>query len=464
MPASPDVIERSSRLPFSATSVFAWHERPGAFERLAPPWEHARVVERSGGIEDGGQVVLRVGSPVGVRWVARHRDFERGRQFVDEQVRGPFASWRHVHRFEPDGAAASIMTDRIEYALPLGAVGALGEPLLIRPRLQRMLAYRHELVRRDLETHARFADAPRLRVAVSGASGMIGRALVPFLTTGGHAVVPMVRGRAGPGEAAWNYEHGRIEASKLEGLDAVVHLAGENIGVRWTEARRRRILDSRAIGTRFLAETIARLRRPPRVMISASAVGIYGNRGDETLTEASPTLGAPPDFLTEVGREWEAATEPARTAGIRVVLLRFGIVLTPAGGVLGRMLPPFRLGVGGPLGRGRQWMSWIAIDDLLGAVHHALRTDSLAGPVNATAPNPVTSATFAETLGRVLHRPSAVAVPAAALRIAFGEMADVAILSSTRVLPARLQESGYVFRYPELESALRFLLGRPAPP
>ena len=462
MPSSPDVIERASRLPHPAPSVFTWHARPGAFERLTPPWEHAKVLERAGGLENGGRVVLRVGRPIGIRWVVRHRDYEPGRQFADEQVEGPFASWRHLHRFDPDGPGASVMTDRIEYVPPLGAVGAVGDPLLIRPRLMRMLAYRHELLRRDLETHGRAADRPPLRVGVSGANGLIGTALVPFLTTGGHEVVRIVRGRAGEGEASWNYEQGRIEAAKLEGLDAVVHLAGERIGVRWTQDRRRRILESRAIGTRFLAETLARLRRPPRILVSASAVGIYGNRGDEILTEASPTLAAPPDFLTEVAREWEAATEPARAAGIRVVLPRFGLVVTPAGGVLGRMLPPFRLGLGGPLGTGRQWMSWIAVDDLLGVIHHALITDALAGPVNATAPNPVTSATFASTLGRVLHRPAVLPVPAAALRLAFGEMADVAMLSSARVLPARLQESGYAFRYPVLEEALRFLLGRPA--
>jgi uncharacterized protein (TIGR01777 family) len=460
MPSPRDVIERSSRLPFPAPTVFAWHERPGAFERLTPPWEHARVLERSGGLEDGARVVLRVGSPVGLRGVARHRDYQPGRQFADEQVEGPFARWLHLHRFEPDGPGASVMTDRIEYAPPLGALGAAVAPLLIRSRLERLLAYRHELLPRDLETHARFADRARLRVAVTGASGLIGSALVPFLTTGGHAVMRMVRGRAGEGEAAWNYEHGRIDAAKLEGLDAVVHLAGENIAVRWTEQRRRRILDSRAIGTRFVAETLARLRRPPRVLVSASAIGIYGNRGDEVLTEASPILAESSDFLTQAGREWEAATEPARAAGIRVVRLRFGIVLTPAGGALGRMLVPFRLGAGGPLGSGRQWMSWIAIDDLQGAIHHALMTDSLAGAVNVTAPNPVTSSTFASTLGRVLQRPAMIPVPALVLRLAFGEMADAALLSSARVVPARLQESGYAFRYPELEAALRFVLGR----
>jgi uncharacterized protein (TIGR01777 family) len=464
MPSGSTVLERSLRLPFPAETVFAWHERPGAFERLTPPWEHVRVLERSGGIENGGRVVAKVGAPLGLKWVARHRDFEPGRQFVDEQIRGPFSRWVHLHRFEPDGREACVLTDRIEYTPPLGAVGAAAAPVLIGPRLERLLTYRHDILRRDLEAHARFAERPRLRIAVTGASGLIGSALVPFLTTGGHTVVRMVRRRRpADGEASWDWDLGRIDADRLEGVDAVVHLAGENIGARWTPERRRRIRDSRGIGTRFLSETLARLARRPRVLVSASAVGIYGNRGDQPLTEASSTLDAPPDFLTEVGREWEAATEPARAADIRVVLPRFGVVLTPAGGALGRMLPPFRLGVGGPLGSGRQYMSWIAMDDLIGALHHTLMTDTISGPLNATAPHPVTNQEFAAVLGRVLDRPAVLPAPAAALRLLFGEMADVALLSSTRVLPARLEASGYAFRYPELEGALRHVLGRRVP-
>jgi uncharacterized protein (TIGR01777 family) len=461
MPSGSTVHERSVRLPFPADTVFAWHTRPGALERLTPPWEHMEVLERSGGIEDGGQVVAKIGAPFGFRWVARHRDYEPGRQFTDEQIQGPFSHWVHLHRVEPDGNDASILTDRIEYTPPLGVVGSATAPALIRPRLDRLLSYRYETLGQDLAAHARFDGRPRLRIGVTGASGLIGRALVPFLTTGGHFVLRVVRGRrARESEASWDWHLGRIEAERLEGLDAVIHLAGENIGARWTRDRKRRIRESRGIGTRFLAETIARLSRPPEVLVSASAVGIYGNRGDETLTEESGTLAAPPDFLTEVGREWEAATEPARAAGIRVVMPRFGVVLTPAGGVLGRMLPPFRAGVGGRLGNGRQHMSWIAIDDLVSVIHHLLMTESLSGPVNATAPLPVTNREFAATLGRVLHRPALLPVPAAALRLAFGEMADVTILSSQRALPARLETGGYRFRYPELEPALRHLLGR----
>jgi uncharacterized protein (TIGR01777 family) len=463
MSSGATTIERSVHLPWPVETVFAWHERPGALERLTPPWEHAEIVERTGGLEDGARVVIRIGSPVSVRWVARHRDYERNRQFVDEQVEGPFARWVHHHGFEPDGPDACVLTDRIEYTPPLGVVGGLCAPHLIRPRLEHLLGYRHEVLRRDLESHARFAGRPRLRIAVTGATGLIGRTLVPFLTTGGHAVVRMVRRRkARADEASWDWELGRIDAERLDGIDAVIHLAGENIGARWTPERRRRIRDSRGIGTRFLAETLARLPRRPHTLVSASAIGVYGNRGDERLTETSPTLTATSDFLADVCQEWEAATEPARAAGIRVALTRFGLVLSPAGGTLARLLPAFRLGAGGPLGTGRQYLSWVAIDDLVSAVHHALMTDSMAGPVNVTAPQPVTNLEFSATLGRVLHRPAALPVPAAALRLVFGEMADVAILASARALPERLIASSYPFRYPTLEGALRHLLGRPA--
>lgn len=210
----------------------------------------------------------------------------------------------------------------------------------------------------------------------------------------------------------------------------------------------------------FLAETLAGLRRPPRVLVSASAVGIYGDRGDELLTESAVPEGPPPDFFVELGRDWEEATNPARAAGIRVVLLRFGLVLTPAGGALGRMLLPFLAGVGGPLGSGKQWMSWISVDDAVGAIHHALYTDALEGAVNTAAPEPVTNRDFAAALGRVLGRPAVVPVPALALKLLFGEMAETALLAGQRLSPARLVASGYTFRHPTLEPALRHVLGR----
>jgi uncharacterized protein (TIGR01777 family) len=455
------VIERTSTLPVSAEEAFAWHARPGAFERLTPPWERVEVVERTGGIEDGARATVRLHiGPVPLRWVAVHREYLPGRRFVDEQVEGPFSHWVHQHLFEPVGPAESRYTDRIEFAPPFGTLGAAAGMWLARPRVERMLAYRHPMLREDLAAHARFRSQGTLRVAVTGASGMLGSALTPFLTTGGHRVTPVTR-QATPSDAIrWDPASGAIDVSAFEGFDAVVHLAGENVGVRWTDERKRRIRESRVDGTRLLAEALAELERPPRVLVAASAMGIYGDRGDEVLTEDSTPSGPPGDFLVDVGREWEAATEPARAAGIRVVNLRFGIVLTPAGGALGRMLPPFRAGVGGPLGRGKQWVSWISVDDAIGAMHHALFTEGLSGPVNAVAPEPVTSRTFAATLGRVLHRPAILPAPAPALRLLFGEMADTALLSSQRVSSARLLASGYSFRHARLESALRHVLGR----
>jgi len=298
-----------------------------------------------------------------------------------------------------------------------------------------------------------------MKVAITGASGLLGSALVPFLAADGHEVVRLVR-RAPKArdEARWDPETSAIDDAALEGVDAVVNLSGESIaGGRWTEARKALLRSSRLGPTHVLAKTLAGLSRKPRVFISASAVGYYGNRGDAWLTEKDAPAD---DFLGRLSAEWEKAAEPAARAGIRVVHPRIGVVLTPAGGALGKMLLSFRAGLGGVLGPGTQYMSWIAIDDLLGVIRHLLGRDDVAGPANAVAPEPVTNALFTKTLGRVLGRPTVVPAPAFALRLALGEMADATLLSSTRVRPERLLATGYRFRFPELEGALRHVLGR----
>ena len=298
-----------------------------------------------------------------------------------------------------------------------------------------------------------------MKVAITGASGLIGGALVPFLTAGGHEVLRLVR-RAprAKDEARWDPEAGEVDAAALDGVDAVVHLAGVNIaGRRWTEARKALLRSSRVGPTRLLAGALAGLKKKPRVLVSASAIGYYGNRGDAWVTESDAPAD---DFLGRLSAEWEAAAEPARKAGIRVVHPRIGVVLSPAGGALGKMLLPFKAGLGGVVGPGTQYMSWIALDDLLGVIHHLLDRADLEGPVNAAAPEPVTNAVFTKTLGRVLGRPTVAPVPAFALRLALGEMADAALLASTRVRPERLQASGYRFRFPDIEGALRHVLGR----
>ncbi|MFQ5696909.1 MAG: TIGR01777 family oxidoreductase [Myxococcota bacterium] len=300
---------------------------------------------------------------------------------------------------------------------------------------------------------------PPLTLALSGASGLIGSALEPHLSRSGHRVLRLVRRPArGDREIPWEPGSGRLDGGRLQGIDAAIHLSGEPIAPRrWTERRRRAIRGSRIESTQLLSTTLAQLDPPPSVLLAASAVGFYGDRADQWLDESSaPGEG----FLAQVCREWEAATRPARDAGVRVVNLRIGIVLSRAGGALAALLWPFRMGLGGPLGDGRQYQSWISLEDLLRAIHRALRDESLAGALNLTAPEPVPQAELARTLGRVLHRPSRLRVPAAWLRLALGEMADETLLASQRVRPARLLESGFHFHHPELEPALRAELDR----
>ncbi len=351
-----------------------------------------------------------------------------------------------------------MIEDRIEYGLPAGALGRVAAGGLAEAWLSRTFAYRHALLRLDLERHGAEGPGRPLHVAVTGASGLVGRHLCAFLSTGGHRVTRLVRRRpAGPDEIEWEPAAGRADLAALDGVDAVVHLGGANIGEgRFTEARKALIRDSRVDGTRVLALGLARLARPPGVVVSASAVGYYGNRGDTPLDEASaPGEG----FLPEVCRAWEAAVGPI-AARSRVVLARLGIVLSPAGGALARLLMPFRLGAGGRVGSGRQFMSWIGLEDAIGAIHFALGAGALAGPVNVVAPAPVTNAEFARTLARVLGRPALLPLPERAVRLAFGEMGEALLLASQRVRPRRLEEAGFRFRHRGLEDALRFALGR----
>jgi uncharacterized protein (TIGR01777 family) len=449
-----------TRLPYPAAEVWQWHVRAGAFERYNPPWDPAEILESAGGVAPGSRAVVRVNVPVfgRTKWVAEHVAFEDGKSFVDVQREGPFAFWEHTHRVEPDGGDACFLEDRIEYTLPMGTLGRMFGSGSARRQLEQVFRYRHALLAQDLSAHANLKHLKGVRVLVSGASGLVGSALVPFLSTGGHRITRLVRSTDNAKDTiAWNPATRQLDVGVLEGFDAVVHLAGENIaGSRWNAEVKQRIRDSRIQGTQLLSETIAKLERPPRVFVVASAIGYYGNRGDEMLTEES-AMGT--GFLAEVCRDWEAAAAPARQRGIRVVHLRFGVILSPRGGALAQMLTPFRLGAGGVLGPGSQYMSWITLDDAVGAIAHVMDRDNLAGPVNVTAPEPLTNRQFTKIMGSVLYRPTIAWMPAFGVRLMFGEMADELLLSSARVQPRKLIDSGYAFRHPDLARALRFMLG-----
>lgn len=446
----------STDIDATAEELFDWHARPGAFYRLLPPWEDTKVVQRGKGLDVGEITILDMplAGPARVRWVAEHTWCERPTGFDDVQKEGPFKSWHHHHRFY-DGR----FEDRIEWEAPLGALGLAVAGGMLSTRLDAGFRFRHARTKQDVERSKRW-PGPK-RIAVTGASGLVGTALTHFLTAGGHEVVPLVRRKedvASKGGIYWNVRDQEIDAASLEGFDAVVHLAGAGIADEpWTDARKAVLRDSRVDGTRLLATALAGLTRPPEVFVSGSAVGFYGDRGDEALDESS---AAGEGFLAELASEWEAATGPAEDAGIRTVHLRTGIVLAMGGGALSAMLPAFRMGGGGPMGGGAQYVPWIHLDDLVYAIHFALGTPTVSGPVNGTAPEPVAQRVFAQELGRALGRPAFMPAPAAALRLAMGrQRADELVLAGQRALPARLQSHGFRFARPDLADAFASLLG-----
>ncbi len=413
-------------------------------------------------LADGTQAVIRARlGPVRRTWVAEHFDVRAGEGFSDRQLLGPFSAWTHHHRFLPAGSAGACeMEDEISFRLPLGPLGRKLGSRAVRRQLDRLFVYRHAVVQGDAERYWRQPAVPsRGTILITGHTGLIGSGLVPLLRSLGYVVRGLTRNPSQTGEFRWQPSCGEIDRHALEGVDAVIHLAGANVaGGRWSQGRRRLILESREDSTRLIAETMARMKVPPRVLVSVSGANSYpldGRPHDETGDRGSGFLGG----VCEV---WESSADAARRAGIRVVHPRISVVLSPAGGALAKMLPAYRAGLGGPIGSGDRMFSWIGMDDLLDVLVEAVENEHLEGPLNATAPEALPQRAFAQTLARVLKKPSFVKIPEQALRAALGgPMAEETLLANLNVVPGKLQALGFRWRHPELESALRHLLGRP---
>lgn len=457
------IFKYRSTLPFSAETVFAWHSRQGALPRMIPPWQNARVLAH-GGIQVGQRTVLKMKipfTPFWKKWVAEvveNKQDEEGYVFSDLSRKSPFSYWKHFHRVMPQDEASCILEDEVHFKLPLSSFTHWYFEQIVRKELERAFAYRHRILRHDLSLEARYPSEPK-KIVIAGGSGLIGTAFTTFLRAAGHEVHRFVRK---PTEKAYEIylhpEYGIADASVLEGFDAVVNLAGENVaGGRWTEARKGRIYESRIRTTGHLVQVLERLEKPPEVFISASAIGFYGESSHRAFTETSPRGEG---FLPTVCHDWEAMTMRAQHAGIRVVHPRFGIVLSIKGGALKKLLLPFQLGLGSRIGSGKQYMSWISIDDTIGVLYHILQNNVVTGAINVVSPNPVSNAEFTKTMLSVLNRPLFFPISEKIIRRIFGEMGEQTILLSQNVSPERLKNQSFNFVYPRLTEALRHILGK----
>jgi|TARA_B110000116_G_scaffold226769_1_gene207352 uncharacterized protein (TIGR01777 family) len=444
-------------------STFAWFEHEGSFRRLMPPWEVAEEVRADESLEVGSQRVFRFPmGPFKMTWVAEHTAYNPPHHFADTMVKGPFWSWNHNHDLKQINGTTTV-EDEVTYQVPFGPLGNLADRflggMLVKSRLTRMFRARELRLQRDLEQHAKFSHLPRKRILVAGSSGMIGTQLVAFLDTGGHEIWRLVRRqpKEGANEISWDPNRGELEVSDLEGFDVVIHLGGEGIGdKRWNKKRKLAIRDSRVNSTKLLAETIASLDNRPEAFVLASAIGWYGDRGDQELDESSSQGEG---YLPDVCTEWEASASAVEAAGIRTCYLRSGIVLAATGGALGKMLMPFKFGAGGPIGGGKQWMSWISLDDEIYATHHLIMNSESSGAYNLTSPYPVRQQRFAKLLGQVLRRPAFAPLPKFVVKMIFGEMGERLTLDSQRILPNRLIDENYDFVHYDLKLALRDSLG-----
>ena len=463
------LFERSTTLECDRQDLFQYHSNPGALNRLIPPWEKITIEHRSDSLKVGSEVFIRnslFGLPI--RWHAQHTELREPESFQDIQLYGPFKTWIHDHVFESNGAGKSILHDRVQYETKFRMIGKLGLPI-VRSKLSAMFAFRHLTTQADLlfQNFLRQHIGDRiLRVGVTGSTGMIGRRLVDLLSVLGHQAIRILRPASkdriqdfplSSGAVSWRPGNGFSDNAAMQNLDAVIHLAGKGIAsTRWTDSAKQSIRESRVEGTQWLVRDLCKLDSPPKAFVCASGVGIYGDRSSESLDETAETGD---DFLANLARDWESAAMEFEKSGNRVAIGRLGIALHPRHGALAKLLIPFRLGIGGPVGSGRQFWSWIHVDDAAAVFLFLAANPKCTGSYNLVAPEQTDNRTFSRTLAKVLNRPSLLRVPAFALRLMLGEMADAMLLASTRANCRRLIDEGFPFRATRLEDCLRHILG-----
>lgn len=458
MTVIPQVLTKTSTFPVSVESLYSYHTQEGALERLIPPWDNVTILSRTGGIGAGGRTDLKLNfGPFSTKFEAHHIKAVENTIFEDIQHKGPFKHWHHSHLFKgtPNG---SSLTDHIQYQLPFHKLLPTFIKRHITQNLERTFSYRHRILSNDLKRHSKYSTKP-LSILISGSSGTLGRELIPFLTVGGHKVWTLVRRKPRPNcqEIFWNPAEGIIDTVAIPKIDAVIHLAGEYIGLgKWSDDKKREVIESRKRGTTLLAKTIASLQEPPAVFLSSSAIGYYGDC-QATLVDENHRCGK--GFMAEVCRTWEDATQPAIDAGIRTVQLRMGVALSARGGALQKLLQIAPIGFPKSFGNGKQFTSWISIEDLLAAMLHCICAENVSGPINIAAPNPVTNEELLYTLARLKKKPIFPRVPVSYLTFFYGEMAKEIALSGCRVSVNKLTNSGFVFEHETLEEAIKPQMG-----
>lgn len=453
---------RSSHLSVSCEDAFQWHMRDGALERMMPPWLSGKIVSRTGSIRNGDTVTFK--SSVGlvpIEFQAIHQNFIENKQFEDIQLKGPFAFYKHTHHFEKIDEKKSKIIDEIQYSLPMGFLSWLIGNSVIKEKLNRLFTYRHRTLKYDLFLHAKYSQK-KLRILVTGSSGFVGSSLIPFLKSGGHEVIKLVRDNnieLKNDVALWDMENKKFNNTDLlEGLDAVIHLAGENIAAqKWNEERKKELIESRVNFTVQLCTALTQLKSPPKTIVAASGIGIFGSRDYDDILHEDSKLGE--GFLAKLAQEWERASQIAIDSGIRVVHLRFGTIISLAGGVLKKMYTPYRLYLGGPFGSGRQMISWISIVDVLGLILFSISNHKITGAVNAVAPYAVSNEQFSELLAQTLDRPSSLRIPEIFVQTFFGEMGKELLLSGQHAKPIKATKNGYEFLHSQLHDVFSYYLG-----